>query len=103
VRFGRLELGDARTGSFSESLRRVSGAVPKGMPCDDAPRGRVDYEDASHRFTVFRDRYIIKNIEISQQHHELAKPAEGNESAARRPLSLPEVHAKSCWRGNDGI
>jgi hypothetical protein len=40
---------------------QVVGAVPKDMRYDDAPRGRVDYEDASRRFSLFADRCIIRN------------------------------------------
>ena len=40
---------------------QVVGAVPMDMPYDDASRGRVDYEDASRRFTLSADRCIIRN------------------------------------------
>jgi hypothetical protein len=56
---------------------QVVGAVPKDMPYDDAPRGRVDYEDASRRFTVFADRCIIKNKRlVSKIMNELSLPKE---------------------------
>jgi hypothetical protein len=36
-------------------------AVPRDLEYDETPRGRVNYEDASGRFTLFADRCIIKN------------------------------------------
>jgi len=38
VRFGRLELGDARKGSFSAALRRVSGGAHGELNCYGAKR-----------------------------------------------------------------
>ena len=37
------------------------GVAPKGMPYENSPRGRVNYEDASNRFTLFADRCIVRD------------------------------------------
>lgn len=36
-----------------------AGAVPSDMPSGEAARGRVNYDGASRRFTLFADRCII--------------------------------------------
>jgi hypothetical protein len=40
---------------------QVVGAAPKGMPYGKYASGRVTYEDASRKFTLFADRCIIRN------------------------------------------
>jgi|SRR5208282_2662070 len=45
---------------YWKDLQRI-GAVPKDMPYEECPRGRVNYEDATGRFTLFADKCIIKN------------------------------------------
>ena len=37
------------------------GAVPRGMPYEDCPRGRVNRFDATGRFILLADRCIIKS------------------------------------------
>jgi hypothetical protein len=46
-----------------EYWRRLQevGAAPRDLEYDEAARGRVNYEDAGRRFTLFADRCIIKN------------------------------------------
>jgi hypothetical protein len=36
------------------------GVVPQGMPYEDCPRGRVNYMNATGRFTLFADGCIIR-------------------------------------------
>ena len=36
------------------------GVAPRDMPYEDAPRGRVNYLDATGRFTLLADKCIIK-------------------------------------------
>ena len=51
------------------------GAAPKDMPYDKFARGRVNYEDASGKFTLFADRCIIKNKRlVSKIMNELSLP-----------------------------
>ncbi len=38
-----------------------AGAAPRDLEYEDAPRGRVNYEDASGRFTLFADRCVIRS------------------------------------------
>jgi hypothetical protein len=45
---------------FWERLQ-AGGMAPNDSPYEDCPRGRVNYEDASGRFTLFADRCIIRN------------------------------------------
>jgi hypothetical protein len=40
------------------------GAVPQEMAYDEAARGRVDYEDASDKFTLFADSCIIRKKQL---------------------------------------
>jgi len=49
-----------------EYWRRLKedGAVPKDMSCEECPRGRVNYDKASGRFTLFADRCIIKDYRL---------------------------------------
>jgi hypothetical protein len=46
-----------------EYWRRLQevGGVPRDLEYDEAARGRVNYEDAGRRFTLFADKCIIKN------------------------------------------
>jgi hypothetical protein len=37
------------------------GLVPRGMPYEECPRGRVTHRDATGRFRLFADKCIIKN------------------------------------------
>ncbi len=37
------------------------GAVPKDMEYDEVPRGRVVYNTATRKYTLFLDRCILKN------------------------------------------
>ncbi len=41
-----------------------SGAASKDMPYEEVPRGRVNFEDASGRFTLFADRLIIRRKQL---------------------------------------
>ena len=41
-----------------------SGRAPKDMPYEEAARGRVNYEDASEKFTIFADPCIIKKKQL---------------------------------------
>jgi hypothetical protein len=43
------------------SRLQVLGAAPAGIPYEDVPRGRVNYMDATGRFTLLADRCIIKS------------------------------------------
>ena len=45
----------------AEYWRRLKdgGAIPKDMPYEECPRRRVNYDEASRRFTLFADRCII--------------------------------------------
>ena len=45
---------------YWERLQEL-GVASRDMPYMDAPRGRVNYEDATGRFTLFADRCIIRN------------------------------------------
>ena len=38
-----------------------ANAAPKDMPYEDVPRGRVNYMDATRRFTLLADKCIIKS------------------------------------------
>lgn len=49
--------------------------VDRDMPYDEAARGRVNYEDASGRFTLFTDRCIIRSKRlVSKIMNELRLP-----------------------------
>jgi hypothetical protein len=37
------------------------GVAPNDMPYEDVPRGRVNYEDATGRFTLMADKCILRN------------------------------------------
>ena len=41
-----------------------TGAAPKEIPYEDVPRGRVNYEDGSGRFTLFADLCIVKSTRL---------------------------------------
>lgn len=45
---------------FWERLR-ADGMAPNDSPYEECPRGRVNFEDSSGRFTLFADQCIIRN------------------------------------------
>jgi hypothetical protein len=52
-----------------------AGAVPCDLEYDETARGRVNYEDASGRFTLFADKCIIRNKRlVSKIMNELSLP-----------------------------
>jgi hypothetical protein len=60
-----------------EYWRRLKegGAVPKDMPYEECPRGRVNYDKASDRFTLLADRCIIMdNRQVSAIMNEFNLP-----------------------------
>ena len=58
-----LTVGGIRTYAVGhpEYWQRLQGlgVAPKGIPYENFPRGRVNYDEASRRFTLFADRCII--------------------------------------------
>jgi hypothetical protein len=46
------------------SLCQRVGAVPRGMQCDDPPRGRVDFDKLMGKFHLYADPCILKDDEV---------------------------------------
>ena len=65
--------------------KQVSAYAPRDGEYDRAARGRVNYEDASRKFTLFADRCILKNKPLlSKIMKELSLP--------KRTRVLPDEH-----------
>ena len=70
--------------AYWEQLQ-ARGAAPREGEYDRAARGRVNYEDASRKFTLFADRCILKNKSLlSKIMEELSLP--------KRTRVLPDEH-----------
>ena len=68
------------------------GAVPRDMPYDMFSRGRVNYEDASRKFTLFADRCIIRNNRlVSSIMSQLCLPR------GTRVLADDHYRCPKCW------
>jgi hypothetical protein len=72
---------------------QIVGAVPRDLQYDEAPRGCLNYEDASGRFTLFADGCIIRNKRlVSKIMNEMNLPS--------NTMVLPDDHYRcpKCLR-----
>jgi hypothetical protein len=86
-----------RTGSVghAEYWRRLkeAGATPKYMRYEACPRGRVKYDEASRRFTLFADRCIIMDKRLVS-----AIMNEFNLPMGTKSLADDQYHCPKCLR-----
>jgi hypothetical protein len=49
------------------SLCQRVGAVPRGMQCDDPPRGRVDFDKVTQKFHLYADNCILRDGAVMEK------------------------------------